>query len=342
MTLPDTIHTFPQELSHGDDSETIYPIGIELEDGLLLIDPGMEHNLDRLEDELAEAGFSIEDIERILLTHQDPDHAGAAADLARRSGATVLASTDDAPFIDGRRSPIKTQDDRYAPVTVDVELTDGARLQTAAGPLRVIATPGHTPGHLSVYLPEQRLLLAGDALNNEDGLVGPRQRFTPDMDAAVSSLARLADLRVDRIVCFHGGPIEATGDTIASVLDELRDAADGYRTVPGSGPRFLRRELDADRVGLSRFTIPAGDRHGSQEHPDGAHRHSRQQELYLVNTGSGRLKVDDEIIELEEGDAILVEPHAYRAFEADEEMELFAAGAPIADDTASSRPGFWE
>ena len=85
-------------------------------------------------------------------------------------------------------------------------------------------TPGHSPGHVSLYLPDERLLLAGDALTAEDGLDGPNPDFTPEMGRATRSLAALSDLDVDRVLCYHGGFVEEGTDRIEAIRERLEQS----------------------------------------------------------------------------------------------------------------------
>jgi glyoxylase-like metal-dependent hydrolase (beta-lactamase superfamily II) len=95
------------------------------------------------------------------------------------------------------------------PVGVDEKVENGARLDLAGG-TRVIPTPGHTPGHISLYLEKSKILIAGDALTAEKGhLNGPNPSATLDMRTAIQSMQRLADLDIDTIICYHGGVVSA-------------------------------------------------------------------------------------------------------------------------------------
>jgi glyoxylase-like metal-dependent hydrolase (beta-lactamase superfamily II) len=84
--------------------------------------------------------------------------------------------------------------------------------------VEVVATPGHTAGHLSYYLPRSRVLLAGDALTNVAGLKGSHEAYTEDGERANDSVRRLAALRPRAIYFGHGTPITAGA---AARLDEL-------------------------------------------------------------------------------------------------------------------------
>ncbi|WP_423745221.1 MBL fold metallo-hydrolase (plasmid) [Haladaptatus sp. SPP-AMP-3] len=209
MELTDHVYAFPLTFERGDRETVIHPSGVETEDGLILLDAGFPGQTDDLADALADHGFSLDDVEMLLLTHQDGDHAGGAEGLISRTDATVVASTDDTPAIEGDEDPIKSRGDRYPPVPVDVQVVDGVTFRTEAGPMRVVETPGHTPGHVSLVLPEADLLIAADAtVADEDGLVGPNERFTPELERAIESVGTLADFETSRVLCYHGGFVE--------------------------------------------------------------------------------------------------------------------------------------
>jgi glyoxylase-like metal-dependent hydrolase (beta-lactamase superfamily II) len=89
--------------------------------------------------------------------------------------------------------------------------------------VRVIFTPGHTPGHICLYLERSKILIAGDALTAGDGqLRGPNVAATPDMPAASQSVRKLAELDVQTIVCYHGGVVgEDASGQLRRVAQEL-------------------------------------------------------------------------------------------------------------------------
>ena len=91
---------------------------------------------------------------------------------------------------------------------------------------------------------------------------------------------------------------------------------------PGIEARFGRRHLNSDHLGVSYFRYAPGFKapHG--------HRHREQEEVYVVVGGSGRIRLDDEIVELKPWDAVRVAPHVVRAFEGGPEgLELVCIGA---------------
>ena len=212
---------------------------VDEEDGNTLIDAGLPDQMEAISAALAEAGIGVRDLRRIIFTHQDLDHVGSGAALVRQSDAAVLAHPADAPYIDGslrllkaspemleRRPQMRKVLERLEPVGVDEHLEDGVRLDLAGG-TRVISTPGHTPGHISLYLEQPKILIAGDGLTAEDGsLNGPNPPMTLDMRTALQSIRRLADLDVDTIVCYHGGVV---GEDAYGQLRRVIQEASGDR-----------------------------------------------------------------------------------------------------------------
>ena len=149
-----------------------------------LVDAGLTRAPARIVAALAGIGKRPADVTRILLTHAHADHAGGARDLLRRTGRNgVDVHEEDAPFIrDGRVPPLSSTMGRlitrgpmgsFAPVPVAMELRDGDVLDVAGG-LRIVHTPGHTPGHISLLHEDSGVLITGDALMN----MASRMRFS--------------------------------------------------------------------------------------------------------------------------------------------------------------------
>ena len=207
------------------------------ENGNTLVDTGLPGQEEAIASELADAGIGVRDVRRIIFTHQDLDHVGSGAALVHQSGARVLAHAADAPYIVGKLKPLKPTSEmleqrpqmreimqRLEPVGVDELLEDGERLDLAGG-TRVIFTPGHTPGHTSLYLERSKVLIAGDALTAQEGrLNGPNAPVTLNTDEAAQSVKRLAELDVETIVCYHGGVVsEAANGQLRRVVEEGSD-----------------------------------------------------------------------------------------------------------------------
>ena len=331
MKIADGIYGLPQTLKLGEQEEEIYPVAVEDDQGLILIDAGLPGNLDTIDENLGEHGFSLEDIEKLILTHQDFDHCGCAAELVEETDATVFAHEDDAPAIDGREQPIKGEE-RYPALDVDVELVGGETIRAKDRELEIIHTPGHTPGHISILT--EGLLIAGDAVNvEEDGFSGPRERFTPEMEEATESVHRLSFREYQKVHCFHGGTVEASNEDVKEISDDLGKEFRGFQQVSVEGPvKFLRQELENEDVGLSVFRIPEGESHGAQNDPEKGHRHSEQTEIYYFQEGSGKFNIGNVSEDYQSGDAFMVKAYKYRKIDAEEDTEVFIAGAPVNDE----------
>jgi glyoxylase-like metal-dependent hydrolase (beta-lactamase superfamily II) len=210
------------------------------QNGNTLVDAGLPGQAEAIGAALLEAGLGVRDLRRIIFTHQDLDHVGSGAALVRQSDATVLAHPADSPHIEGslrllkpspemleQRPQMREVLERLEPVGVDEHVEDDERLDIAGG-IRVIFTPGHTPGHLSLYLERSKVLIAGDALRAERGtLNGPNPSMTLEMPTAIQSIRRLADLEIDTIVCYHGGVVsEDVNGQLRRVIQEVSREGD--------------------------------------------------------------------------------------------------------------------
>jgi glyoxylase-like metal-dependent hydrolase (beta-lactamase superfamily II) len=211
---------------------------VDEQNGNTLVDAGLPDQMEAISAAVVEAGIAVRDLMRIIFTHQDLDHVGSGAALVRQSSARVLAHPADAPYIEGELRPLKVTPEmlerrpqmrevleRLEPVRVDEQVEDGTRLNLAGG-TKVISTPGHSPGHICLYLEQPKVLIAGDALTAESGsLNGPNPSMTPQMGTAIQSIRRLAELDVDTIVCYHGGVVskDANGQLRRVVRKASRD-----------------------------------------------------------------------------------------------------------------------
>lgn len=205
--------------------------------GATLVDAGLPGQAEVIGGLLAESGVEISQLRRIILTHQDIDHIGSLAQLVSASGAQVLAHAVEVPFIDGTQLPrfarpevltqrpeLRTVAAAFQPTHVDQALEDGTRLDLAGG-VRVMFTPGHTPGHLCLYLERSKALISGDALTADNGrLQGPNESATPDMPTARASIRKLAMLDIATIVCYHGGVVsEDAGGQLRRLAQSLAE-----------------------------------------------------------------------------------------------------------------------
>ena len=164
--------------------------------GAAIVDSGIAGSEAAIAQTLTDLGVGWADVDHVMLTHFHPDHAGSVpAVLEAAEAATAYAGEADIPAIESPR-PLQA-------------VGDGDEVFG----LQIVATPGHTPGHISVLDPDGGFLVAGDALTADaGGLAGPTPQFTADLELAHDSVRRLADLRFADVLVGHGDPIEGDGD----------------------------------------------------------------------------------------------------------------------------------
>jgi len=170
-----------------------------------VVDTGTAGNGSKIADVVRTAGLGWDAVHHVILTHYHPDHIGSVGEvLGAAAKATAYAGAADIPQIKSPR-PIKAVGDN----------------DEVFG-LRVVATPGHTPGHVCVFDPAVSLLILGDAMNNIDKLAGPNPQYTADMAQAHQSVKKLAGLKFQRAVFGHGEPIDkSASQAIAKLAGNL-------------------------------------------------------------------------------------------------------------------------
>lgn len=212
--------------------DLIYPTVIWDEETAILVDTGYPGQLPKLRKGMEKAGLSPDRLKQIILTHQDLDHIGSLPDILHQSPRVkVWAHPLEKPYIQGEKRLLKITPEVLARVDstlpaevprewrqafkailenppkgeVDRTLEDGEVLPFCGG-ITVIHTPGHTPGHISLYHQRSKTLIAGDALVLRAGrLAPPDPHQTLDMDLAIQSLQKLTRYEIERVICYHGG-----------------------------------------------------------------------------------------------------------------------------------------
>lgn len=196
------------------------------DEAAVLIDTGMPGELQQIRNAMKEVDVSFDQLKAVILTHQDLDHIGGLPEILKKSvnRIEVYAHEVDKPYIEGTLPLIKTDPSRMdkeewaalpkemqylyqspPKAKVDHILKDGQELPYFGG-IQVIFTPGHTPGHISLYLKQGKILVAGDALICANGsLRGPVQRNTLDMNTALRSVEKFLDFDIESVICYHGG-----------------------------------------------------------------------------------------------------------------------------------------
>ncbi len=240
----------------------------------VLVDAGLPMTGDRIR-RAARHRFGDEPPAAIVLTHGHFDHIGALGDLLDHwPDVTVYAHRLELPYLTGQ-SPYPPPDptvggglmarssfmlpkgpfdfgDRIQPIPADTTIPELPEWS-------VIHTPGHAPGHVSLWRDTDGLLIAGDAfvttkqeslsatLSQRMELHGPPAYFTPDWQAAKASIDRLLALQPQIAATGHGWPMETP-----RLLFELRRLARHFETdgMPAHG-RYVREPARADEQGVT-------------------------------------------------------------------------------------------
>ena len=211
------------------------------EEPLTLVDTGPKTPaaIAALRDNLARRGVKISDIRRIILTHAHEDHCGLAKAIRDESGAQILIHKWETGHLFGRLAPDAHRDFLFrAGVSLEIwnsmrsfydsfraltdalapeefsELKDEAEIEFSAGVLKVLHTPGHTPGSCSLFREANRTLLAGDTVLKRvtpNPVLSPdpfdRKKRFPSLAEYLVSLARIRAVSPTLIYGGHGDPI---------------------------------------------------------------------------------------------------------------------------------------
>lgn len=209
--------------------ESIYPVLLSSENEMILIDCGYPNFLQLIEECASKNTIDLEKLTKLIITHHDFDHMGSAADLkSKYPNIKILASSKDKNYINGKEKSLRLQqaesvyndlpdDQKEAALTfhkllesvdnvdVDIILNDGDIFDWCGG-MEIVETPGHMPGHISIYLKESKTLIAGDALvilNGKLAIANPQ--YTLDINEAKKSINKLLNYDIQKIICYHGG-----------------------------------------------------------------------------------------------------------------------------------------
>ena len=210
-------------------------INLIVEENITLIDTGLPGSAGKAIDFVRNLGRSPREIKLIIITHNHLDHIGGLVELKKLTRAKVAVHkadmnniTNQMPYPNVIRGPLRFPPfSRLRPLfqaeprAVDI-LLEGGEVLNPLGGLEVIHTPGHTPGSISLFSPQKKLLFIGDMLNNRyNPFRLPSKIFSTDRTQVIDSLSKIAQLDFD-ILCFgHGKPL--TTDASAKVRDFINN-----------------------------------------------------------------------------------------------------------------------
>ena len=213
----------------GDIEGIIHPVVLKDNNEMILVDCGYTGFMPIIEDAFKSENLDCNQLTKILITHHDHDHMGALADFKEKyPNIEIIASEIEAPYISGEKKSLRLEQAEelqnnlseeqkefgkafceilksVKPVNVDILVNDGEVMDWCGG-CEIVGTPGHTPGHISLYLKDKRIIITGDAAaleNNQRVIANPQ--FTLDIENANKSISKILDYDAETYICYHGG-----------------------------------------------------------------------------------------------------------------------------------------
>ncbi len=248
MKITDTIHAirhpFRLYLGEGRYAERFVYSYLIAGKTICLIDTGVAATVPLILDAVRDLGRSPREISLIILTHAHPDHIGGCAPIRRLSPVPVAVHATEKRWVEDvelqyRERPVPNLFELVPEgVPVDRVLTDGEAISWEEGKtVRVIATPGHSPGSVSFFFEEEGALFSGDSIPAAGHI--PIYSDPATSVASIEKLKRLSDVRV----LFSSWHEPIVGERIGETMDE------GRRYI--GRVDALVREIDAQESSLS-------------------------------------------------------------------------------------------
>ncbi len=218
-----------------------------------LVDAGVAPAHDILVKELAAAGVLPEVLSLVISTHEHADHVGGNGLLKARYYLPFACHPAARRWAEDyalqlRERPVPNGETLFGePIRFDRDLGDGERVDVGGLTLEVLFTPGHSPGHIALYCPEERVLIAQDAPQPVGGLP-----LYNDVPAVLASLQRLAAVAAVEHLLLGHEPFHLTGDAArkyladgAAFVRSVHDQVERARAQLGPPPDLaaLTREV---------------------------------------------------------------------------------------------------
>ena len=209
--------------------DVIHPVVLKDNNEMILVDCGYIGFMPIIEDAIRSENLDCNQLTKIIITHHDHDHMGALADFKQKyPNVKIVASEIEAPYIEGEKKSLRLEQAEalqntlieeqksfgkafceilksVKPAKVDLLVHDGDVMDWCGG-CEIVGTPGHTPGHISLYVRNKKTLITGDAVALENNqLVIANPQFTLDMENTNKSISKILGYDVDTYICYHGG-----------------------------------------------------------------------------------------------------------------------------------------
>ncbi|MFT4104697.1 MAG: MBL fold metallo-hydrolase [Lacrimispora sp.] len=216
-------------LTFGENKEIIHPVVLMDDKNMVLIDCGYTGFFSAIKQAMEEKNLNCADLTHVLITHQDHDHMGGLWELKQEyPRVQVVAGKEESPYISGELKSLRLEqaeemqselpEDQkqfglafcnllksVRTVPVDLEVCDGDVFDWCGG-CTIVGTPGHTPGHISVFVNEEKVMITGDAaaLDHGEPIVANPQ-YALNLTEAEVSLEKIKAYGAKEMICYHGG-----------------------------------------------------------------------------------------------------------------------------------------
>lgn len=177
-----------------------------------LVDTGFGSDIKETERFIEQAGVPLEALQLIVNTHYHSDHVGGNHKLQKKYGTPIAAHRWDADLVNRQDVEVCSSvwlDQPVESYQINQKLSDDDELDTGNNTWKVLHTPGHTLGHISLYEPEEKILIAGDLFHKKDvGWMNIFREGVSSIQRSMESLERLAQLEIYRAYSGHGPVID--------------------------------------------------------------------------------------------------------------------------------------
>ncbi|AXY09876.1 MBL fold metallo-hydrolase [Bacillus anthracis] len=220
----------PIEFEFNEQKQCVYPSLIILHNELTLVDTGYTNFLPLIENAILKHGYELKNLKNIIITHYDDDHIGSLYDFkVKYPHVNIIASEIESNYINGdikserlvqaeemlEHMPNEEKEfgkwfiqqlKNIRHSSVDEKVHDGQMILN--NECQIVATPGHTSGHISLYFPDLDCVITGDAaVQHNRELVIANPNFCLDLEKAEESLNKIKSLKAAHYYCYHGGKL---------------------------------------------------------------------------------------------------------------------------------------